>query len=128
MYGIAVEYDTCRARMPDPLERLACQETMARRPGYRRRIALTADSWRRRVDLFHFADPEHAAAVLADESWRLFVAANPSCRDAGPALLVSQGRCGECVVLLRGKAGATRGGQACWRDHLARAEPDVILW
>jgi hypothetical protein len=128
MFGIAVEYDTYRAGLLDPLERLACWEAMARQPGYRRRIALTADGWRRRVDLFLFSCPEHAAAVLADESWRMFVALNPSCRDAGPALLVSQGRCGEAVVLLRSKAVATRGGQACWRDHLANVDPDIVLW
>ncbi|MFN8513099.1 MAG: hypothetical protein U0841_11025 [Chloroflexia bacterium] len=128
MFGIAVEYRACAGGAPDPLVRLACQAMLAGRPGYRQRLALVADGWRRVVDLFLFASPEEAAASLSCAPWRAFVAAHPACRDACPALLVSAGYCGQSVILLRGKSGSAQGGQICWRDHLARAEPDAILW
>ena len=127
MYGIAVEYATDDGQ-PDPLARLAAQATLARQPGYRRRLALVADGWRRVVDLYLFADAEAARAALAGADWRSCAAAHPVCRDAAPALLVEESPWGDRVALLRSSPGPTRGGQACWRDHLARAEPDATLW
>ncbi|CAA9555627.1 MAG: hypothetical protein AVDCRST_MAG88-1087 [uncultured Thermomicrobiales bacterium] len=124
MYGIAVEYGTAP---PEPA-RGVCRVRMARQPGYRRRLALQADGWRRLVDLFLFATHEAAQAALAGDEWRELAAAHPPCRDAAPALLVSQCPYGSAVVLLRGKAGASRGDQDCWHDHLAHAEPESTLW
>ena len=63
MYGVAVEYDTGTSTLPDPIERAACQALLVRLPGYRRRLALQADGWRRIVDLFLFADPDAARAA-----------------------------------------------------------------
>jgi hypothetical protein len=128
MYGVAVEYDAGPGRAPGPPLRAACRAALVRQPGYRRRLALVGDGWRRAVDLFLFATPEAARAALDGAAWRQFVAAHPACRDAGPALLVSECPYGGLVVLLRGQAGPTRGGQAAWRDHLANAEPAATLW
>ena len=128
MYGIAVEYHPGAGALPDPLEREACRAALVRRPGYRRRLALVADGWRRVVDLILFADAEAARAALASDDWQRLVAAHAACRSAAPALLVSECPWGGPVVLLRGAPGPTRGGQACWRDHLANAEPGAVLW
>ena len=129
MYGIAVEYAPGSAgESVDPLVREACRTLLVRQPGYRQRLALQADGWRRVVDLFLFTSPEAAHGVLADELWRAFAAAHPACRDAAPALLVHKSPWGDLVVLLRGAVGPTRGGQGCWRDHLAAAEPEAVLW
>jgi hypothetical protein len=129
MYGIAVEYAPASdSSLPDPLERAACRAVLVRQPGYRRRLALVGDGWRRVVDLFLFGDAAAAQAALAGEAWQAFVAAHPACRDAAPALLASECAYGGPVTLLRSAAGPTRGGQACWRDHLTAAEPDAVLW
>jgi hypothetical protein len=128
MFGVAVEYGMGDGGLPDPPMRAACRAALVRQPGYRRRLALVADGWRRAVDFFLYDSPESARAALTGEAWQSFVAAHPCCRDAAPAVLVSESQFGETVVLLRSKAGRTRGGQACWRDHLANAEPDVVLW
>jgi hypothetical protein len=127
MYGIAVEYATV-GPSPDSADRGACRALLLRQLGYRRRLALVADGWRRVVDLFLFTDAHAARAALASEDWRAFAAAHPACRDAAPALLVSQSALGDRVVLLRAAPGPTRGGQACWRDHLTNAEPEAVLW
>ena len=127
MYGLAVEYRSVGG-VPDPLARAACHTAIARQPGYLRRIALMADGWRRIVDLFLFADAEAIHAVIASDDWRNLVAAHPACRNASPALLVSECPFGGPVVLLRGRFGPTHGGQACWRDRLVATEPDAVLW
>lgn len=129
MYGIAIEYTlTNGLATPDPLARVTCRAALVRQAGYRRRLALMADGWRRVVDLFLFDSPEAAQAVLASNDWRAFAADVPACRNAAPALLVSECAYGGPVVLLRSSANPTRGGQACWRDHLANAEPEAVLW
>jgi hypothetical protein len=128
MYGVAVEYDVRTCGLPDPLERAACRAMLVRQPGFRRRLPLQADGWRRVVDLYLFDSPERVAAVLASGDWQRLAAAHAACRAAAPALLVSESPLGDLVVLLRGGPGPTRGGQACWRDHLAHAEPEAILW
>lgn len=120
MYGIAVEYDRGAGAPPDPQLREMCRMGAARQPGYRRRLALVADGWRRAVDLFLFASPEAANAALASGDWGEQVAA--------PALLVSECPWGGPVVLLRGRIAPTQGGQACWRDLLTNAEPGAVLW
>ncbi len=74
-----------------------------------------------------FATREEAQAALAGDEWREFAATHPTCRDAAPALQVSQCSYGSAVVLLRGKAGTDRGDGSCWRDHLAHAEPEAPL-
>jgi hypothetical protein len=103
MFGIAVEYDAGIGGGAAPAMRAACRQLLAGRPGYRRRLALRGDGWRR-------------------------VAAHPGCRNAASALLVSESQWGDPVVLLRGRSGATGGDQACWRDRLAHAEPGAVLW
>ena len=120
MYGIAVEYDLGGGTPPDPLLRDACRTSAAQQPGYRRRLVLVADGWRRAVDLFLYATPEAATAALASSDWGE--------RTAAPALLVSECPWGGPVILLRGRVAPTRGGQACWRDHLANAAPGAVLW
>ena len=127
MYGVAVEYGACDG-LPDPLERANCRALLVRQPGYRRRLTLVADGWRRLVDLILFADADAVRAALASDEWRAFVVAHPACRDAAPALLVSESAYGDLVVLLRSASGPTKGGPACWRDHLANAAPEAILW
>ena len=128
MYGIAAEYDHRGGGMPNPLVRAACQALMVRKPGYRRRLALMADGWRRVIDLYLFTSPEAARAALAGDDWRVLIAAYPACRDAAPALLVHESPYGDLVVLLRSSHCLTRGGQSCWRDHLISSEPEAILW
>jgi hypothetical protein len=125
---VAVEYRMSDGAFPDPQLRAACRATLVGQVGYRRRLALTADGWRRVVDFFLYDSPEAAQAALAGEAWRSLADMHPTCGDAAPALLVSESQYGEMVVLLRSKAGLTRGGQACWRDHLANAEPGIVLW
>ena len=127
MFGVTVEYVVRDGAPPDRLLREDCRAALVRQPGYRRRLALVGDSWRRFVDLFLFSTPEAARAALAGDDWRALAAAHPGCH-AGPALLVSEGTYGDAVVLLRAQVGPTRGGQACWRDHLASAEPEAVLW
>lgn len=127
MYGVAVEYASTEGGIPEPLERGACRATMVGQSGYRRRLALMADGWRRIIDLFLFASPEAARAALAGETWRDFAAAHPACRAAAPALLVSEGHSGGPVVMLRQTLGRG-GGQACWRDHLTATESLDVLW
>jgi hypothetical protein len=129
MYGIAIEYTAANgSTTPDSLVRAAGRAALVKQPGYRRRLALTADGWRRVVDLFLFDSPETARAALAGDDWRMLAATHPACRDAVPALLVSECPYGGPVVLLRSAPGPTRGGQACWRDHLTNAEPEAVLW
>ena len=120
MYGITVEYDLGGCAPADRSLREARRASAARQPGYRRRLVLVADGWRRAVDLFLYATPEAATGALASGDWGEQAAA--------PALLVRECPWGGPVVLLRTKAGPTRGGQACWRDHLANAEPTATLW
>ena len=128
MFGIVVEYAAGDAgALPDPLERAACRAALVRQPGYRRRLALVADGWRRVADLFLFADADAARAALAGDVGR-DLAGRVACRDAGPALLVSACPYGGPVVLLRGRAAPTGGGQGCWRDHFLAAEPEAVLW
>lgn len=128
MFGIVVEYAAGEAgALPDPPERATCCATLVRQPGYRRRLAIVADGWRRVADLFLFADADAARAALAGDAGRE-LAARSSCRDAGPALLVSACPCGGPVVLLRGRATPTGGGQGCWRDHSVAAAPAAVLW
>ena len=128
MFGVAVEYHTADGGLPDPLMRAARRQTLVGQPGYRRRLALMADGWRRLVDFFLHGNPETARAALAGDDWRSFVAANPDCRDAAPALPMGESKFGEPVVLLHSKAGRTRGDRACWRDHLVSAGPGALLW
>lgn len=128
MYGVAVEYRSGESGSPDPQARSACHLAMARQPGYRRRLALMADGWRRIVDLYLFATADLVQAALTSDDWRAVAAAHPACRDASPALLVSECPYGGPVILLRGRFGATRGGQGCWRDHLVAVEPGAVLW
>lgn len=131
MYGIAIEYGA-DGGPPDPLaratNRAVCYALLMRQPGFRRRVALMADGWHRVVDLFLFERAEAARAVLASDAWRTCVAAHPACRDAAPALLVSECPYGGRVVLLRAAVGPARGDRDCWRDHLASAEPAATLW
>jgi hypothetical protein len=128
MYGVAVEYDAGSGRALAPQLRAACRVALSRQPGYRRRLALVGDGWRRAVDLFLFDTPDAARIALAGAAWRRLAAEHPACRDAGPALLVSECPYGGLVVLLRRQARPTRGGQAAWRDHLVNAEPGAVLW
>ena len=129
MYGIAIEYGPAAdSPSPDPLLRVACRDVLVRQPGYRRRLALMADSWRRIVDLYLFADADAARAALAGDEWRVLAADHHACRAAAPALLTYESPWGDLVVLLRSKIGPNGGGQACWRDHLARADPEATLW
>src|SRR5436305_1981827 len=69
-YGIAVDYEPGAGGRPDPLVRAACHAALVRQPGYRRRLALMADGWRRVVDLFLFADPDAARAAPAGDDRR----------------------------------------------------------
>jgi hypothetical protein len=128
MYGLAVEYRSSSAGFPDPASRATCSDALARQPGYRRQLALMADGWRRIVDLYLFAHPDAARDALASAAWRACASAYPMCRGVGPALLVSECPQGGPVVLLRGRFGPTRGGQACWRDKLVATEPGAVLW
>ena len=128
MYGLVVEYRSATGGTPDPLARAACHAALVRQPGYRRRLALMADGWRRIVNLFLFADADAAHAALAGDDWRTLVAAHPVCGNISPALLVSECPFGGPVTLLRGRFGPTRGGQACWRDRLVATEPGAVLW
>jgi hypothetical protein len=91
---------------------------MAQQPCFQRRLALQADGGRRVVDLFLFASRDTARAALASSV----------CPVAAPALLVSESPYGDLVVLLRSAVAPGRGGQSCWRDHLAIANPELILW
>ena len=127
MFGIAVEYRPAGG-LADPAARMACSAALIRQPGYRRRLALMADGWRRIVDLYLFIDEGKARAALEGDAWQALVAAHPACHAAGPALLVGECPYGGPVVLLRGRFGSTRGGQACWRDQLVATEPGAMLW
>jgi hypothetical protein len=118
MYGLAAEYYLGTDGATDPAVRWATHPCMARQPGFRRRLSLQADGGRRVVDFFLFASPEAARAALASNA----------CHTAAPALLVSESPHGDLVVLLRSTAHSSRGGQSCWRDHLAVANPELILW
>lgn len=121
MYGVAMEYPRDAGAFPDAPTRAACREALLCQPGYRRRLVLQADGWRRAVDLFLFADADAARAALAGGDWRALVAAFPACRQADLALLVSECPYGGQVVLLRA-------GRSCPRDRLANAEPGAVLW
>ena len=81
----------------------------------------------RTIDLFLFTDPDAALTALASDTWRACLATHPACHAADLALLIRESDWGE-VVLLRGKAGTTQGGQTCWRDHLNVAAPVTELW
>jgi hypothetical protein len=70
------------------------------------------------VDLFLFASADEARAALASNA----------CHAAALALLVSESPYGELVVLLRSATAPGDGGQSYWRDHLAVANPELILW
>src|SRR5689334_18168155 len=101
MYGIAIEYPAAdRLATPGPQLRAACRAALLRQPGYRRRLALQADGWRRTVDLFLFESPEAARTALASDDWRALATAYPVCQAAAPALLVSECPYGGRVVLL----------------------------
>ena len=127
MFGVAAEY-TPGDGSPDPTVRAACHATLACRPGYRRRLALMANAWQRRVDLFLFADAEAARAALATTAWRELSAAHPDCRAAAPALLVAECPYGGAVTVMRSAPGPSRGGQSCWRDRLANIDPATVAW
>ena len=127
MFGIAVEYRP-EGGLADPAARAACNAALICQHGYRRRLALMADGWRRIVDLYLFSDEGMARAALLSDTWQTLVAAHPACRAAGPALLVGECPYGGPVVLLRGRFDSTRGGQACWRDQLVATEPGAVLW
>src|SRR5262245_58238573 len=108
MYGIAVEYDPAQGKPLDPPARAACLDALVRRSGYRRRLALVAECRRRIVDLFLFATPQAVTEALASDAWRALAAAHPACRDAAPALLVSESPWGDPVVVLRTAPRPTR--------------------
>lgn len=128
MYGIALEYRPDQGGPGGHLLRATCRDTLVRQPGYRRRLTLIADGRQRVVDFFLFATPAAVTAALASDPWRTLAAAHPACRDAAPALLVSESPWGHPVVLLRAAPRPTHGGQACWRDQLTNVEPEATAW
>ena len=128
MFGICVEYGGRDLGAPDQSLRQDCRAVLVRQPGYRRRLALMADGWRRAVDFFLFADADAARAALACADWRALASAHPACRDADPALLASECPYGGMVVLLRAAPGSTCRDSAYRRDRLTPTEPGAVLW
>ena len=53
-----------------------------------------------------------------------------SCGATGAGLLVCPGEAlgTPAVLLRRGKATSPMGAQLCWRDQLAPATPEAVLW
>src|SRR5262245_61305091 len=76
MFALAVEYG------PDPPSlalRWRYRDLLAGLSGYRRRLELQADGYRRLVEVFLFASPEATEAALVDEGRQAFVDAHPAC-------------------------------------------------
>ena len=122
MFTLLAEY-----RPGAPLAgRWQCWELMVGRPGYRRRLELHADGYRRLVDLFLFATPEAAEEALSIAQVR--AAAGDPTLDL--ALLVREGDAlgSPTVVVRRGRATSRTGAQTCWREHLHPAAPVTELW
>ena len=130
MYALAVEYGPGPGDHPPLALRWRYRDLLAGLPGYRRRLELQADGYRRLVEVFLFASPESVEAALADEGRRRFVAAHPCCGATGAALLVCPGDAlgSPAVLLRRGRATSPTGGQLCWRDRLAPAAPEAVPW
>lgn len=119
MFGLILEY----APGISPVTRWECRRALARQPGYRRRLELQADGYRRLVDLCLFDTPEAAEAAR--------IAALPGGPPLAPALLVREGYghgLGPVVVLRRSPDGTASGGPCCWRDRFEPAAPAVELW
>ena len=129
MYGLTVEYGIDAALSPPDL-RWRYRAVLARQPGYRRRLDLLGDGWRRIVECYLFADANSARAALDSAERRQFAAAHPACRDSGLALLVREGGpfSPEVILLRRSRAISATGGQVCWRDHLVRDDAALIQW
>ena len=127
MYALAVEYGPDLAQVPPLAVRWAYRELLARLPGYRRRLELQTDGYRRLVELFLYTDAAAVEAALDHPVRRCFVAEQSACADTTPALLVREEATG--VVLLRRTTATTRtGGQGCWRDALTPATLSAELW
>lgn len=131
MFALAVEYGHGLDGLPDQAGRGEYRALLARQPGYRRRLELQDDGWRRVVDLFLFASPEAALAAFDSADRRAFAASHPACRDTAPALLVRDAGAlgaGPVVLLRRTPRASPTGAQCCWRDHLHPAAPVTELW
>lgn len=127
MYGVAAEYTIDGHAHPCLPGRMSCRASMARQPGYRRRLALMADGWQRAVDLFLFTDSEMARAALTNECWCAAIGASPSVPRVDLVLLVSEGQWGE-IVLLRGESIAAQDTTARRHDYFTVSEPAAVLW
>jgi hypothetical protein len=101
-----------------------------RLPGYQRRLELQADGYRRLVEVFLFAAPEQAAAVLADRDRRRCATEELGDPASELGLLVCAGdaRGAPAVLLRRSRATSANGGQLCWRDRLDAAAPVTEQW
>src|SRR5690349_14302478 len=115
MYALVVEYGPRPADHPPLALRWRYRDLLAQLPGYRRRLGLQADGYRRLVEVFLFATPEAVEAALADAGRRQFVDAHSCCAATGAGLLACPGDAlGSPAVLLRQtQATSPTGGQLC---------------
>ena len=130
MYALVIEFAAGLAAAPPLAARWRHRELVARLPGYRRRLELQADGYRRLVEVFLFADPAQAAAALDDPDRRRCAAEQLDAAASELGLLVCAGdaRGGPAVLLRRSRATAANGGQVCWRDRLSAAAPVTEQW
>jgi hypothetical protein len=130
MYALVIEHAGGLAAATPLVARWRHRELVARLPGYRRRLELQADGYRRLVEVFLSAAPEDVAAALDEPVRRRCEADHLGDAVAELGLLVRAGDAlgAPAVLLWRSRATSANGGQVCWRDHLQQAAPMVDLW
>ena len=130
MYALVIEFAAGLAAAPPLAARWRHRALVARLPGYRRRLELQADGYRRLVEVFLFAAPAQAAAALDDPDRRRCAAEHLGAAASELGLLVCAGdaRGAPAVLLRRSRAMAANGGQLCWRDRLYAAAPVTEQW
>jgi hypothetical protein len=130
MYALIMEHAGGLAAATPLGARWRHRELVARLPGYRRRLELQADGYRRLVEVFLFAAPEEAAAALDEPVRRRCEADHLGDATAELGLLVRAGDAlgAPAVLLRRSRATAANGAQVCWRDYLQQATPTADLW
>jgi hypothetical protein len=114
-----------------PISRWPYRDLACVQPGYRRRLDLQADGYRRLVDLCLFATPAAAEAALVCAARRVATAeGSAALPELAVALLVDEGDAfgRPTVVLRRRQATAGTSGQVYWRDRLYPAAPVTELW
>jgi hypothetical protein len=130
MYALVIEHAAGLIAAPPLAARWRHRELVARLPGYRRRLELQADGYRRLVEVLLFAAPEDAAAALDDQDRRRLAADHLGDAVAELGLLVCAGDAlgAPAALLRRSRATSANGGQGCWRDRLYAAAPVTEQW